>query len=213
MVLSTYFNQYSPLSKKSSEALDSLSMDVSYPRGYLIHRAGQVSHTVYLMKKGIARTFYYRNGNDITNYFFSEGEGVAAMESLYSKKPSFYNIELLEDCELIKVDYHNLETLYKKYHDLESCGRQLTIQCYLEENERSRSFQMLTAKKRYLNLIKSKPEILQRVKLGHIASFIGVTQVQLSRIRASITSVNGKASMDETIFESKDFGKKYSPNK
>ena len=107
------------------------------------------------------------------------------MESLFSRKPSYYNIELLEDCQLIRVDYNKVEELYERYHDLESCGRIMAIECYLEENERNRSFQMLGAKERYLNLIRTQPQILQRVNLGHIASYIGVTQVQLSRIRSS----------------------------
>ena len=184
--ISTYYAQYKPISKASGEALDALSKPVTYPKGYLIHRAGQVCREVFLIEKGMARTFYYREGNDVTNQFFCEGETVAAMESLYSKKPSYYSIELLEDCTLIKIDYHQIEKLYTRFPDLESCGRIMAIHCYLEENERSRSFQMLTAKDRYLNLLKNNPSIIQRVNLGHIASYIGVTQVQLSRIRAEL---------------------------
>ena len=188
---SAYFQQYKPISKASGMALDALAKPVSFPKGYLIHRQGQVCREIYLVMKGIARTFYYRDGNDVTNQFFNEGEVIAAMESLYSGKPSYYNIELLEDCELIKADYSRIEKLYKQFHDLESCGRMLAIHCYLEENERNRSFQMLTAKGRYLDLVKTKPEILRRVNLGHVASYIGITQVQLSRIRAEMAAVQG----------------------
>ncbi|MCG8384722.1 MAG: Crp/Fnr family transcriptional regulator [Cytophagales bacterium] len=184
--ISAYYQQYKPLSIASQDALDALSKTVAFPKGYLIHRQGQVCREVFLLEKGVARIFYYRDGNDITNQFFCEGEAIAAMESLYSGKPSYYNIELLEDCQLVKVNYREVEKLYAQYHDLESCGRVLAIHCYLEENERNRSFQMLTAKERYLNLLKTQPGILQRVNLGHIASYIGITQVQLSRIRAEI---------------------------
>ena len=184
--ISTYYGQFRPISKASSEALDALAKAVSFPKGYLIHRQGQVCREVYFIEKGIARTFYYRDGNDITNQFFTEGEAVAAMESLYSRTPSYYNIELLEDCELTRINYNEVEKLYKQFHDLESCARMLAIHCYLEENERNRSFQMLTAKERYMNLVNSQPEIIQRVNLGHVASYIGITQVQLSRIRSEI---------------------------
>lgn len=184
--ISAYFQQYKAISKASSAALDALAQLVSFPKGYHLHRQGQVCRDIFLIEKGAIRSFYYRNGHDITNQFFLEGEMVAAMESLYSRSPSYYNIELLEDSQLIKVNYHAVEQLYERYHDLESCGRMLAIHCYLEENERNRSFQMLSAKERYQNLLKSQPGILQRVNLGHIASYIGITQVQLSRIRAEV---------------------------
>ncbi len=185
-LISDYYKQYKNISRASSEALDALAIHVSYKKGYIIHREGQVSRDVHFIIKGAARTFYYRDGHDVTNQFYLEGDPIAAMESLYSGKPSFYNIELLEDCDLIKVNYASVEHLYEKHHDLESCGRMLAIHCYLEENERNRSFQMMTAKDRYLGLIKLQPPILNRVNLGHVASYIGVTQVQLSRIRAEI---------------------------
>ncbi|MEM9981645.1 MAG: cyclic nucleotide-binding domain-containing protein [Bacteroidota bacterium] len=170
--ISDYYKKYGRISTQSAAALEVLAQSISYSKGYLIHREGQVSRSVYLIVKGVARVFYYRNGNDVTNQFFTEGEAMAAMESLYTGKPSFYNIELLEDCDLVQVDYAAMEKLYDQYHDLESCGRLLAIECYLEENERNRFFQMLTAKDRYLNLLKTKPEILQRVKLGHIEGHV-----------------------------------------
>ena len=184
---SIYFNQYRPLSEVSSHALDALAKPVTYPKGYLLHRQGQVSRSIYLILKGMARTYYYSHeGHNVTNQFYVEKEVVAAMESLYTQQPSYYNIELLEDCQLLSLDYQAIEKLYTQHHDLESCGRVLAIQCYLEENERSRGFQMMNAKQRYLQLAKAQPEILRRANLGHIASYIGISQVQLSRIRAEI---------------------------
>lgn len=183
--ISSYFQQVKPISGVSSEALDALAETVSFPKGYLIHQQGQICRELFIVVKGIARIFYHRDGHDITNQFIVENDVIAAMESLFSRKPSYYNIELLEDCQLIRVNYNKVEELYERYHDLESCGRIMAIECYLEENERNRSFQMLGAKERYLNLIRTQPQILQRVNLGHIASYIGVTQVQLSRIRSS----------------------------
>lgn len=183
--ISSYYQQIKPISEVSIKALDALAQTVWFPKGCLLHRQGQICRELFIVVKGIARIFYYRDGNDITNQFVAEGDVIAAMESLFSGKPSYYNIELLEDCELIKVDYNRIEELYGRYHDLESCGRIMAIECYLEENERNRSFQMLSAKDRYLHLVRTQPEILQRVNLGHVASYIGVTQVQLSRIRRS----------------------------
>lgn len=179
-----YLRSFQPLSDATAEAVLKISRPIKLEKHHLIHRAGDICQHIYLIVHGIARVFYYRDGKDITSHFILERDIIAAMDSLYSRQPSYYSIELLEDCELISVSYRKLEQLYTKFHDLESIGRRLAIECYLEENERNRSFQMYTAKERYLQLLEKHYDLPLRVKLGHIASYVGVTQVQLSRIRA-----------------------------
>ncbi len=132
--------------------------------------------------------YYFDDGKEVTNLFFSEGEVIADMESIYSKKQSQYNIQLIENCTLIELKYSKLEKLYSLYHELESVARLLAIECYLEENVRNRSYQTKSAKERYSNLLKNNPDLINRVNLGHVASFIGISQVQLSRIRLELSS-------------------------
>ena len=181
-----YLNSFQPISKVAAEAVRGIANPLSHKKHHLIHREGTVCRHVYFIISGLARVFYYQNGKDITNHFIFEQDAIAAMDSLYTKAPSYYSIELLEDCRLLSVSYQELEKLYRRFHDLESIGRLLAIECYLEENERNRAFQMYTAKERYFQLLKKHPDLLQRVNLGHIASYVGVSQVQLSRIRAEI---------------------------
>ena len=111
MTISAYFDRFKKISIRAGEALDAIAEPVSYPKGYLLHKEGTVCRSIYLMLSGIARTCYYRDGQDITNQFFVEGEAFAAMESLYSKRPSFYAIELLEDSKLLRIDYSQIEHL------------------------------------------------------------------------------------------------------
>ena len=179
-----YLNRFRPLSKAMAEAVEAISTPLVLKKHHLIHREGDICHSIYLVVRGLARVFYYQEGKDITNHFVLERDVIAAMDSLYSKRPSYYNIELLEDSEVVAIRYEELEKLYGDFHDLESVGRRMAIECYLEENERNRSFQMHTAKERYFQLLNKHPDLPQRVNLGHIASYVGVTQVQLSRIRA-----------------------------
>ncbi|TPN86766.1 Crp/Fnr family transcriptional regulator [Aquimarina algicola] len=185
---SDFFATYGFLSKEVISDIDNISVNISFPANELILTAGSTSKDIYLIVNGAARLYYYSEGKEITNQFFFEGEIIADMESMYSKKRSNYNIQLLEHCDLIKIRYSALEKLYQQYHDLESIGRKLAIECFLEENERNRSYQIQTAKERYQSLIKKHPNILNRINLGHIASYIGITQVQLSRIRSELFS-------------------------
>lgn len=183
-----YFEKFSRLSEATRSALRDISQVTYFPKNEIILRQGDVCRHLYFIIKGLARIHYYHEGKEITNQFFFEGEIIADMESLYAKKRSVYQIQLLEDCCLIAMKYSALESLFAQYHDLESVGRLIAIECFLEENERNKSFQMYTAEDRYIRLLKKYPNILNRVGLGHIASYIGVSHVQLSRIRAKLAS-------------------------
>lgn len=179
-----YLSSFQAVSDTAADAVLSISTPLTLKKGHLIHREGKVCRHIYLVVEGLGRVFYYQDGKDITNRFVLEQNVIAAMDSLYSKQPSYYSIELMEDCRLVAIRYDALEKLYTAFHDLEAVGRLLAIECYLEENERNRSFQIHSAKERYAQLVGRYPDLLQRVNLGHIASYVGVTQVQLSRIRA-----------------------------
>lgn len=185
---SAYFSKYNPLSQATQAAIERISSQVSFSGNEVIHRSGSPLRNIYLVLQGAARLYYYHDGKEITNQFFFEDEVIADMESIYAKKQSRYNVQLLEDCQLIQIKYAALEKLYAHYHDLESVGRIIAIECYLEENERNRSYQMQTAQERYESLLKTYPNITNRVNLGHISSYLGITQVQLSRIRAKLAS-------------------------
>ena len=185
---SDFFEKYGALSGEAKIAVESISTHVSLTGNEIILTAGSTMRSIYLVLNGSARLYYYHEGKEITNQFFFEREVIADMESIYSKKRSNYYIQLLENCRLIEIKYQELEKLYRQHHDLEHVGRMIAIACYLEENERNRSYQMLTAKERYLKLLETHPGAVNRVNLGHISSYIGITQVQLSRIRSELAS-------------------------
>lgn len=183
-----YFERFSQLSTQVKSSIRGISTRIDLPKNEMLLKQGERCKSIYLVMNGLARVYYYLEGKEITNQFFFEQDVIADMESLYSKKRSLYNIQLLEECCLVEINYAELEHLYTQYHELESVGRLIAIECFLEENERNRFFQMYTAEDRYKMLLKKQPGILNRVNLGHISSYIGVTQVQLSRIRAKQAS-------------------------
>ncbi len=185
---STYLDQYGSLSEEAELSVERISHPTHLPGNHEILKQGNTLKSIYLILSGSARMYYYHDGREITNQFFFEGEVIADMESIYSGKRSNYTIQLLEDCSLIEMRYSDLEKLFQQFHDQEAIGRKLAIACYLEENQRNRSYQKNTAKGRYFDLLKTYPDILNRVNLSHISSYIGVTQVQLSRIRSKIAA-------------------------
>lgn len=181
-----YLSQFEELPVGVIEAVVAVSSRITFRKKDLIQQEGRVCRDIYFMLKGLARGFYYEDGKDITNSFSSENQVIAAMNSLYAKEPANYNVELLEDSDLLRINYDELKLLYERFPEVGFIERLLTAECYFGESKRNRAFQADTAKKRYSDFMKNYPGLSNRVNLGHIASYIGVSQVQLSRIRAGL---------------------------
>ncbi len=156
---------------------------LSLPKNHLLHSEYKVCKHSYIIEKGAARAFHYKDGKEITSHFAFEGEAITAIDSLYGEK-SKYNIELLEDSTLFSVSYDDMEKLYQKSILHERLGRLFLQQVYVDLVERIEDLQFHTAQERYDLLMKKHPKILQRVALKHISSYLGITQETLSRIRA-----------------------------
>lgn len=105
------------------------------------------------------------------------------MMPLFYDKPSFENIQFLETSTFFYISSNDLNELYKKYNDLNTIGRKMAEEYCVILEERIMSLQTETAEQRYNSLLKYQPDATQRISLGHIASYLGITQETLSRIR------------------------------
>ena len=108
---------------------------------------------------------------------------VVRFESLFTGRPSKKAIQVLEDSELIAINSTELFKLYDKHHDIESLFRKIFEAALVDTVNRVESIQFHTAEERYNYLIKEAPDVLKRVPLKYIASYLGITPVSLSRIR------------------------------
>jgi CRP-like cAMP-binding protein len=147
---------------------------------------GHVATTFYFILSGIGRVYYFADGNEITDYFAWEGQFIGALDSLFSGKPGLFGVQFLEETHALCLRYSDLNRLYSRYHELEHIGRIIATQSYLDELTRTKAFQTVNAKERYKILLQTEAHLLQRVSLGHIASYLGISQVQLSRIRGEV---------------------------
>lgn len=163
--------------------ISSLLETQKLPKNHLLHKQGTICNHIYLVQKGIVRTFFYKEGKDITVHIASEGELITAIDSVISLKKSRYNVELLEDSEIHAISYIELQSLMSNHPQYEKYMRLILEQLYAEGADRVEEFLFYTAKERYDNLIKNRPHLVNRVNLGHIASYLGITQETLSRIR------------------------------
>lgn len=180
-----FFNRYNKISAEAYEAIAGISELLSIKKNTDLQSIGHTCRTIYFISKGAARIYYYKDGTDITEHFAFENSISVRVESLFTNKPSRKAIEIIEDAEVVAIDAIRLFKLYDEFPEIERLFRKIFEEGYVETVNRLESIQFHSAKDRYNALLAEHPNILQRVPLKHIASYLGVTQVTLSRIRAS----------------------------
>lgn len=178
------FSQVHPLKPDTAKAFALLLKAKQVNKGELLVRVGQVPQHFYFVVKGLARVYYNRKGKDITDYFAIDNQFIGALPALFTQQPSHKAIEVLEDSDLLFFSYEAFENLCARHHDLERAARKLSIIGMLEGQQRIESIRFLSAKERYEELERVYPGITNRAQLRHIASYLGTTQVSISRIRA-----------------------------
>ncbi|MEX1190376.1 MAG: Crp/Fnr family transcriptional regulator [Brumimicrobium sp.] len=174
------------ISESSQVALKDACSIQKLQKNEVLQPIGHTCKTIYFLEEGVARIFYYKDGIDVTEYFALEGDFIARAESLFARTPSKKGIQILEDAKVIAVDVNMLYQLYDTHHEIERLFRLIFESAYVDTIQRIESFQFNSAEERYLDLIKNHKNIVRRIPLKHIASYLGITQVSLSRIRSKI---------------------------
>lgn len=181
-----YLAQFHPISPNTKKAIQGICNEVHMPKNKDLQSIGHTCKTIYFVKKGIARIYYFKDGTDITESFAFENSLIARAESLFTGRPSKKGIQVLEDAQFIGINSTALFELYDEYPEIERLFRKIFESAYVDTVNRIESLQFHSAEERYRALLKESPNVLQRVPLKHIASYLGITQVSLSRIRAQI---------------------------
>lgn len=181
-----YINLVTPLSEQSIQKILHIVTHFEYPKGYTLFEENRRNRDIYFISKGIARVYYLQDGVEATLQFAFEGEVLLSLKSYVENKVGYENIELLEPGILLKMEYVEIEKLYEENVEIANWGRKLAEKELIKMEERQMSQQFKGAAQRYSDLLEKYPQLLQRVQLGHIASYLGVSQVTLSRIRADI---------------------------
>jgi len=175
------------LPKASKLIFTSFIEEVHFSKGHILLRADKVEEQIYFIKKGIVRAFTQTENQDVTFWFGAEGFVVISMRSYISNQQGYEDIELLEDGIFFKLNSKDLQKLFEKDIHIANWGRKFAERELIFTEERLISYQFKSAKERYQDLLIANPNLFQRVQLGYIASYLGITQVSLSRIRADKT--------------------------
>lgn len=170
----------------SLRRMTAIVQSVELPKGHLLFRAGKLEHDLYFLAKGIAHVYYYHGTNKVTLCFNHEGDALISLKSYIQHQPGYEHVELLEPCTLFHLKNAALQRLYTSDIHIANWGRKLAELELIKAEEQLMAKLFKTAAERYRELLEKQPSLLQRVPLGTIASYLGISQVTLSRIRAEV---------------------------
>lgn len=175
---------HAALSEKTKTALSQIIVRRQFRKGTILLRRGQVCQKLYLIESGFLRGYCVQHDKEKTLWFAAENEVVTSMYSFSTQQPSHEVIEVMATSILYCISYEQLLTLYNTHPELNLVGRLLTEKYCLELEVRTQSLQLHSAEERYRHLEDRQPALLQKASLGQIASYLGISQETLSRIRS-----------------------------
>jgi CRP-like cAMP-binding protein len=172
------------ISEQVKKQIEHCFEEIHTKKGDVILQQNNYAQYLYFVEQGILHNYYYHDGKQVSSWFYSEYSFVTAWNSFYTKKASFEEIECLEDCVLYRISYSNFQKLITEHPQFGNFARLLAESMLSFIDEFSKGWAFLPAKKKYEITLDLFPDIEQRVKLGLIASFLGISQETLSRIRS-----------------------------
>ncbi len=158
--------------------------EIDIPKNHCLIQAGKVSNEYLFLLEGFIRSYTFdTEGNDITTNFYSNNQIVLEVSSFFNRTVAQENYQALTDCKGLIINYDQLQFLFHSIPEFRELGRKILVQNITALKQRMLSMINQTAEQRYENLMLTKPEILQNAPLKNIATYLGITDTSLSRIR------------------------------
>jgi CRP-like cAMP-binding protein len=176
-----------PISDKIANTIANNFEQTLFKKNDFLLKHGEMSNYYIFLETGFIRAFTYdTDGNEVTTNIYSKNSIVLEAASFIKRKPTKENIQALTDCTTWTLKYDTFQTLFHSIPEFREFGRENLVNGFISLKERTLKMINLTAEQRYENLLKSRPEIIQNIPLKHLASYLGITDTSLSRIRKEI---------------------------
>ncbi|TBW26995.1 Crp/Fnr family transcriptional regulator [Gramella sp. KN1008] len=184
MILSDFLKTIVPFPQEEITGIVSHFKKETIKKNQNLVKEGQICNKLYFVEKGIGRSFYLKeDGKEVTQWFFIESKMMSSVESFFQQVPSLYYLQMLEDSVVHSIKRDDIDFLFAKYHNMEKFGRLLSTEMLTRVVNKLNALQFQTARERYDYMLTEFPDLSTRVPLGYIASYLGMSQETLSRIR------------------------------
>lgn len=181
-----YFSRIMPLSDEEKRAITESMVVKTFKKGTVLLEEGKISTECYFVLEGCVRQYYVVDGEEVTNNFFTEEQFVVSIISFSQKVPANHYFSCCEDSTLVVANEQKEHDLYQRFPKFETISRIVVSNNFGEQQEAMASYITDTPEQRYLKLLKSRPDLFQRIPQYQLASYIGVKPESLSRIRKRI---------------------------
>lgn len=175
-----------PLDEALRERLINDLEIIEVPKKTMLLRDGEVANYLYVVLSGLLRSYYIKDGVEICSRFMKENHIVVSVNSFYVRKPGYEFIESMEDSTLARIHYDKLQKLYKDHDSFNYTARVLTEQYFTLSEQRLYLLRKQKAEERYQFFLSNYADLMNRVPLQFIATFLGMNLETLSRIRRKI---------------------------
>ncbi len=174
-------------SPQELESIISKFRQVNFFKNDYLLQEGSTENQYWFIESGFVRSYVVdTSGNDITTNFYALGDIVIDWTSFFLRNPTRENIQALTDCKCWQLDYDTFQQLFHGIQSFREQGRTTLVNSYFSLKKQTVSMIADQAKDRYIRLVKEKPHIVQNISLKHIATYLGITDTSLSRIRKEI---------------------------
>jgi len=177
-------NKYSQLTKEAETDFLSKLKSKSYKKGEIINKEGQICKQMYFIEQGLIKHYYYHNDRLFILRFFSENNIFTVLDSFINQTPADFNTVALENTNLNYIEYYDVQELALNHHSFDTFLRKIFTNAAIANLNRIKEMFNNDATELYKSFAKNNQHLLQRISLGDIASYIRISQVTLSRIRA-----------------------------
>jgi CRP-like cAMP-binding protein len=181
-----HFSRITPLTKEEADAIAQAMVVRHCKKGTVLLKEGQVSVDTYFILEGCIREYIITNGEEKTTNFFTEDQWVISMSNFNAQSPSAHYLVCIEDTDVVVGNEQSAQVMFKKFPRFETISRAVMEVFFTEQKKILTSFLTDTPEQRYMNLLKTRPDIFQRVPQYQLASYIGVKPESLSRIRKRV---------------------------
>jgi CRP-like cAMP-binding protein len=179
-----FIKQTFPVSDQNAASIAEHFQAVDYSKNQYFLKEGRVNSDYFFLEEGFMRAFTLdSNGDEVTTWFYSKNQVVFEVASYFKRIPSSENIQALTDCTGWVSHFDDLQALFHSMPEFREFGRRILVNGFVALKERTLNMIKLKAEERYELLLQTNPEIFQQVPLKLIASYLGITDTSLSRIR------------------------------
>ena len=185
-----YLRKLNPVNAELEEKIRTTARINTFPAGRFLLKDGQVCDKACVILEGITRSFYQLEGKDVTSRFMLEGDIITSWMSYYKQQPGNEFIECLETTTLGCLSYPAIQRLYHEHVDFNTIGRKQVEYALYSSEQRTQTLRSHSAEERYRLFFEYHPDLIQRVPLKHIASYLGMSEETLSRVRTKFHNSN-----------------------